>query len=72
MPVGLVPTSRSIQTIENVEKQVEEFLRKYCTVRLDERAKSVEEPTMTVEFFLVLLLQAEYDLYRASRLRYFA
>ena len=34
-------------------------------VRLDQRAKRVEEPSVTIELLLVLLLQAEDDLYGA-------
>lgn len=31
-------------------------------IRLDERAERIEEPAMTVEFLLVLLLETENDL----------
>lgn len=41
------------------------------TVGLDERAEGVEEPPMTVELLLVLLLQAEDDLNRTCALRHF-
>ena len=34
-------------------------------VGLDKRAKRVEEPSVTIELLLVLLLQAEDDLYGA-------
>jgi hypothetical protein len=42
------------------------------TIRLNKRTKGVEEPPMTVELLLVLLLQAENDLHRARSLGYFA
>ena len=41
-------------------------------VRLDQRAKRVEEPSVTIELLLVLLLQTEDDLNRAGTLRNFA
>lgn len=41
------------------------------TIRLDERAKRVEEPPMTVELLLVLLLEAENDLDGARAVRGF-
>jgi hypothetical protein len=31
-------------------------------IRIDQRTKGVEEPTMAIEFLLVLLLEAEEDL----------
>ena len=37
-------------------------------VRLQERTECVEEPTMRVELLLVLLLQAENNLYRTRSL----
>lgn len=36
------------------------------TVRLDEGAKGVEEPSVAIQLFLVLLLQTKDDLHRAS------
>lgn len=70
VPVGLVPTSSRTQTT----------LAKYVwfpqcigelTIGLDKRTKGIEEPPMTVELLLVLLLQAENDLHRARSLRNF-
>ena len=39
-------------------------VKKYANVRVENRAKGVEEPAMRVDLFLVLLLEAEYDLHR--------
>ncbi len=39
------------------------------TVRLDQRTKGVEEPSVTVQLLLVLLLQTEDDLNGAGTLR---
>ena len=45
---------------------------RYLTFWLDEGTEGVEEPTVTVQFLLVLLLQAENDLDRAGSLADFA
>lgn len=42
------------------------------TVRLDQRTKGIEEPSVAVQLLLVLLLQTEDDLNGASTLRYLA
>ena len=39
-----------------------------CTVRFNQRTERIEEPSVTVQLLLVLLLEAEYDLNWAGSL----
>ena len=73
VPVGLVPTSSRMQT-ERYSNQYEptQCEAKEHTVGSDERAKGVEEPSVAVQLFLVLLLQTKDDLHRASTSGYLA
>ena len=43
-----------------------------ANIGFDQRAERIEEPPVAIELLLILLLQAEYDLHRASTLRYLA
>ena len=67
VPVGLVPTSRRMQTKNS---SIAAFEYNICipTVGLDEGTKGVEEPSVTVQLLLVLFLETEDDLNVASSL----
>lgn len=55
VPVGLVPTSRRTQTYRKFSMTVG-LSRLILTVRLDQRPKRIEEPSVAVQLLLVLFL----------------
>ena len=71
VPVGFVPTSSKIQTSKQSESD-KMTPGKKRTIWVDQWTKSVEEPPVAIQLFLVLFFETKYNLHWTCALRHLA